>query len=403
MPNEKQEAQVIKVKLELENLEEIKKQMAQAYTEGELASQGEHYKDKDELNDFFKFYNKMRNAFRGIPGEEASANTKAALKMTGDIANTSDRIADDIMKVMKTAVGIIEDIHKRIKQASPLLQSVESLFNLAVQLFFMPLGNKLATVMIPAIIQLVDDVMEMWDKIDGMDLGEMLTTMIDYGVKAFGNYFINLGEDLEKQGDLIGTLGSIMKSLGTFIKEDLKDLLKFGLNVLEWIFDNIGMLVEAFIEFKIASIALQTAQLAATIFSSHPLLAAAAAIAAVEYGAHKALDETGVSDMVNSLPGNASGRYVGATEGGRGVKVAEGGEGEFILPESKLGSMMDSISDRMVDIAQVQPTQPQKEESHPQTINNNFYINGYTDNELVSLIRSTVNEQVSQSRLRSGF
>ena len=99
----------------------------------------------------------------------------------------------------------------------------------------------------------------------------------------------------------------------------------------------------------------------------------------------------------------ASGGYVSATEGGRMVVVGEGGEGEFIIPESKLGSMMDNISDRMVDVAASSPREESSAQTEATVINNYFNITGYTDSELRSIIKETVNRQISQSRLRSGF
>ena len=56
----------------------------------------------------------------------------------------------------------------------------------------MPLGNKLATVMLPAILQLVDGVMEIWDKFEGKSLGDMINTAITEGSRLFGEYFISL-------------------------------------------------------------------------------------------------------------------------------------------------------------------------------------------------------------------
>ena len=297
--------------------------------------------------------NKIMNAFKGIPDSEADPATVTGIQMTGDASKVSGKIADDLMKVMKTSVGILEDIHTRIKQASPLLQSVESLFNLAMQLFFMPLGNKLAEVMLPAILELVDNVMAMWDKIEGMDLGDMLTAMIDYGVKIFGEYFNKLGDQLVEQGGLIGSLGQILKGLGGFIENHLADLIKFGVKLLETVMSNFGTLLTLFTEFKIASISLQLAQIAATIASSNAITAFTAGLAtfAIAEGiANAALIGTGAGGAMLSMNAAASGAYVGPIEGGRAVRVAEGGEGEFILPESRLQSMMNVVSDRMVDM-----------------------------------------------------
>lgn len=355
---------------------------------------------------FQKAVSKWTHAFKGDVSDVKDPNIKAGLQLTGEASKASDKIGNDIMKIMKTGIGIIEDIHGRLKQSSPLLQSVESLFNLAVQLFFMPLGNKLATVMLPAIMDLVDDVMEMWDKIEGMDLGEMLNEMINTGAKIFGQYFNNLGESLSKQGGLLGSIGSILSAMGDFIENKLAGFLETGLRILEFIMSNLGTLATAFIEFKIASIALQAAQVTATILSSSKIasvIGGVVTLTAVEGIANGALYGSGVGQDIMNMNA-ASGAYVGPSEGGRTVKVGEAGVGEFILPEDRLQNIMGSVSDRMVDVAQTQPAEVlSTQEQQPQVINNYFNITGYTDRELRNIIKDTVDTQISQSRLRSGF
>jgi len=396
----------VDVELNLVNAERLRQQTGDALGEARYNKSDDEVRTRTQMERMLDLTNTMNNMFRGIyTGDDR--NIAAGTQLLGKASGTSDKIADDLMKVMKTGVGIIEDIHSRIKQASPLLQSVESLFNLAVQLFFMPLGNKLATVMIPAIIELVDNVMAMWDKIEGMNIGEMLTAMIDYGVKAFGTYFRSLGEQLQDEGDLVGALGDIMVAMGDFIENHLADLLKIGADILKWIAENLGTLVDAFIEFKILSISLQMAQVSAAIGGAlgpwGAAIGAGIGLGAGEIGGHALKSQSGIQGLVDALPHSAAGSYVGATEGGRGVVVGDGGEGEFILPEGRLRSMMDSIGDRMVDVASARPKPVSDKTKDPQIINNYFNITGYTDSELTNKIRNTVNEQVSQSRLRSGF
>ena len=396
----------VDVELNILNSDKITEAADKALRNAQGTKSREGNDDRGNMERFYDMTRELSNKFRGIyTGDDKGI--AAGINLARDASKDSGKVADDLMKIMKTSLGIMEDIHNRIKQASPLLQSVESLFNLAVQLFFMPLGNKLATVMLPAIMDLVEDVMKMWDKIEGMDLGEMLTAMIDYGVKAFGNYFINLGEQLQKEEGLISTLGDIMVALGDFVKNHLADLLNIGVNVLKWILENLGTLIDAFIEFKILSISLQMAQVGAAIGGAFgPIgsaIGAGIGLGAGEVGGHYIKNESGVQDMVNAMPRSWTGSYVGATEGGRRVIVGDGGEGEFILPEGRLQSMMDSIGDRMVDVAQAQPAQTQAQGQQP-VVNNYYYsFNGYTDNDILDIIRREVSDQVMYSRLRSGF
>ena len=89
--------------------------------------------------------------------EEDSKDSKTArnVALVRSAIHTSSNI---IGTSLKKGFGIVEDIYGRLKSASPLLQAIESMFNLAMQLFFMPLGNKLAEVLIPSVLRLVDDV-----------------------------------------------------------------------------------------------------------------------------------------------------------------------------------------------------------------------------------------------------
>lgn len=398
----------VDVELNLVNAEKLKQQTGDALGEARYNKSSDDVHTRTQMERMLELTNTMNNMFRGIyrsDGTPEGNSLAAGTQLLGKASGASDKIADDLMKIMKTGLGIIEDIHSRIKQASPLLQSVESLFNLAVQLFFMPLGNKLATVMIPAIIELVDNVMAMWDKIEGMDLGQMLNETIKTGAEIFGTYFKNLGEELAKQSGIAGSIGKVLVGLGDFIENHLGDLVEFVSKLLSWVMENIGTLINAFIEFKVLSLSLQTAQITATIGAAAGPLGAIigglVGFGVAEGVGHGIVASTGVYDATAKM--SAAGSYVGATEGGRRVTVAEGGEGEFILPESRLQSMMDGISDRMVDVASARPKETTNKTKDPQVINNYFNITGYTDSQLKDIIRNTVNEQVSQSRLRSGF
>lgn len=390
----------IPIEVEILNLEDQVRKASQSLGQTQIDTAKSNLGEKGNIEKFYEMMNDLTNKFRGIPGNDATGAMKASTAIMGAMSEGSNKVADDIMKMMKTGIGIIEDIHARLKQSSPLLQSVESLFNLAVQLFFMPLGNKLATVMIPAVLELVDNVMGLWSKIEGMDLGEMLNEMISYGAEVFGKFFTHLGEELAEQTGLAGAIGGVLVGLGDFIENHLADLLEMVVRILTFVMDNLGTFINLFIEFKIASLALQAATAGALIAGP---IGGILAGAGVEIGANAVVASTGVFDATATMNRAASGAYVGAVEGGRQVMVAEGGEGEFILPESRLQSMMDSVSDRMVDTAQAQPAVKEEEKEPSQVINNYFTINGYTDSQLRDIIRNTVNEQVSQSRLRSGF
>ena len=58
--------------------------------------------------------------------------------------------------------------------------------------------------------------------------------------------------------------------------------------------------------------------------------------------------------------------------------LAEAGEGEYVVPESKMSEMGATYN-----------------------ITNNFY--GYTTEELESKVNSVISDQITSARLRSGF
>lgn len=73
------------------------------------------------------------------------------------------------------ATGVFA-IYKRLKKASPVLQAVSSLFELAMNLFFMPIGNALGTLLLPAMEGMIDFSTKWndlwtdfsWEKLGGM-------------------------------------------------------------------------------------------------------------------------------------------------------------------------------------------------------------------------------------------
>ena len=161
------------------------------------------------------------------------------------------------------------------------------MFNLAVQLFFMPLGNKLAEVMIPAVIELVDQVTEMWAAFEGKSLGQILEIMIEKGAQVFGNYFNNLASQLSGQGTLLGSIASLLSAIGNFIQDGtLINLVSFGVKALSFMLEHIKEIIATLVAFKVASLANQIATMfvIATSGSLAGKFGAGAAVAAAVAG-----------------------------------------------------------------------------------------------------------------------
>ena len=273
---------------------------------------------------------------------------------------------------LRNVIGTVQDIYKRLMSSSPLLQSIEQLFNLAVSLFFMPLGNKLATVMLPAILQLVNGVMEIWDKFEGKSLGDMINTAITEGSRLFGEYFISLGQELRDQGGIVGTIGDMIIRVGAFIKEYGETLVGLIADILEFIISNIPLILGTIITMK----ALEIGSLVAIAINTGVIASVITAGIALAVGTLVGTSVSSAFDNAMGIPGYADGGYVPPTPGGKLIRVAEGGEGEYITPESKKNSGGNTY---------------------------NITINGMTTDELKAYIVDVVDGKVNESRLRSGL
>lgn len=282
------------------------------------------------------------------------------------ITNTIKSSEVAISAGLKKGFSIVEDIYARLKASSPLLQAIESLFQLAMTLFFMPLGNKLGEVLIPATLDLLDAVLDLWDEYGDGKLGDMFGIAINKGVDLFADYFNNIGDILIEQGGMVGNIGKLIKTLASFLSTSGVELLNGILSITTLMLGNLKHFIALWIGFKTAEIANN----ALGIFKLIP--GATLASTAAGLAAGTAAGEIGLTAI-----GLAEGGYVPATPGGQLRILGEGGRGEYVIPEDKMGSVGNG------------------------TIINNFY--GYNEDQLIQKVNDTVSQQISQSRLRSGF
>lgn len=321
-----------------------------------------------------------------VAGGGSDADPKADARKSKDASNELGTLLKDYIKEnkreltvkaikqgevaisssLKKGFGIVEDIYARLKASSPLLQAIESLFQLAVQLVFMPIGNKLGEILIPATMDLLDNVVDLMDKFEGKSLGEMLSIAINEGVKLFGSYFTSIGDILESQGDKVNGIGTLLKTIGAFIEGPAAGVLNTILTVTSFMLSHLKEFVALYIALKTAELAMQATGALGWVGANAGIFTAVAAILAggVSYG------------LMNGM-GMATGGKVPSTPGGQLRVLGEGGEDEYVFPESKL----DSVG------------------------GGNYTINvyGYTDSELKTIIQDVVSEQIAQSRIRSGF
>ena len=321
------------------------------------------------------------------------AKAKATMlnMLTGQSADDMDEEAKKQTKILQagqniTAAGIkgltgitqgsfqfLEMIYNQLKSASPLLQTIESLFNLAVQLFFMPLGNKLAEVMLPAVLDLVDNVVSMWDAMEGMTISQMITHMMTEGVKYFGQFFTDLGDELVEQGGLLGSIGNLLKSLGTFIEGPAVGLLNTLVNTVSFVVSHLKEIISLIAAFYAMQYTMQLLAMYANAAGQTLFGKVGAGLAVVTAG----VATGGIAYGLMSHYGMADGGYVPATEGGQWRLLGEGGQGEYVIPENQVSNFGGTT--------------------------NYYYFSGYTDEDVLRMIRDEVSSQISQSRVRGSF
>lgn len=315
-----------------------------------------------------------------------SDTEKGAIGAMNAISSGESKIATEGLKIMKKSVGFLEDIHQRLVQSSPLLKTIESLFNLAVQLFFMPLGNKLAEVMIPAVVELVDQVTDLWAKFEGKTLGQILETMLEEGVKIFGGYFLNLAKQLEGEGSILGSISSLLTAIGNFLTADIEGVLKMGLNILTFLVSHFKELIATVVAFKVASLANQVATMYVIGVSGSIAgkggagIGAALAASTLGAGASVAVGAGAGMMAYNVMNGENLGDAALHTAG-----TALMGERNYTIAKG--------IRDKITSSAASSSANKQT------TINNTYNFNGLTDQQLVRKIKDVNNEQASNSVL----
>lgn len=383
---------------------EFRKKLDAAQTE--LADIRERREDSDEkYREMLDSSEKERSLFQtikevlsGDTGGLSPEDQKRAelLQFVGNISNT---IGNTLVSSIQTVIGVVEDVYKQLKQSSPFLQAVESMFNLAMQLFFMPLGNKLAEVLLPAVVDMLDKVVSMWDAFDGKTLGEMFAYAIENGVQLIGEFFYSIGDQLDDQGGIIGSIGDFLKSLGTFIQNVLPRLIDIGGWIFQFIVENIPLMIGLITAFMTAHLASQIAIMTVIAASSFDKIGGAIAVAAgvgaipLATGAVAGVAAGAVAESMF-----AEGGIIEPVDGGQLILAGEGGEREYIIPESKMPKLASSLTS-----SPLPANLDMSQNSSAQTVNITYNINGYTDNELKDIIRDTVNDQISKSRLRAGY
>lgn len=362
---------VIQVEAELKNMQTLLDQFKEMIDKlGDYASKriGEEIEEAE---------NNIDTAGRGTTTttSQKSDDAEKQAKQFQTMAGAMNQISNVGISVIQKTFSMVEAIYAQLKKSSPLLQAVEQLFNLAWTLFFMPIGNKLGEMLIPAVIQMVDDVMDIWDAFEGMSLEEMFEYAIKKGVEILSTFILSIADLLKNQSGLVGAIGKSLDMLGNFIENTGAQFLEGIVNLMTFIIDNLKEIIATIIAFKVASLTMQALAMYVEATSNTIGGWLGAGIIAATAGTAFVASELAMTSI--GVPGAyAEGGYIPSTPGGQLAIVGEGGEGEYIIPESKISNVGGNIT-------------------------NVFY--SYSTEELKNIVKEVISEEVSLSRLKGGF
>ena len=293
-------------------------------------------------------------AFAGIVGTLISAMTQA------------------IMSGFNIAVSLLKSINRatlKILGTSPLLETIKNILNLAFTMAFLPMSTAILQDILPSVLGLLDKAVEFGQSFRlTAEQTESIKNAFDRVISTVVDFFYNNSDKLASF--IAGSIELLPKMMELQLglielfvnnKEQILDLCTYTIDTMKKMLDS-GLLNKL----------LDFAKEAVSFIERDGIVMAEAAIACARIllrladhfmpGTSKSVQDNlpsinllsgrktkvswdfgpaGTIRNVISLLGSsfASGGYVPATPGGVPCIIGEGGEGEYVIPESKIGGV----------------------------------------------------------------
>lgn len=267
---------------------------------------------------------------------------------------------------------IIKGAWNFIRGKVPFLNDLFSMLTDVIDLVWLPFGIALAEVMVPFMEIIMEQVMGLVNELMKIYQEEGIVGLLTKGIgMAVGFLFDTAIRVLNAipESCFIGQIAHGIANVLEWIKEHLpiiENVLKATMNFITLIMNNIKLIISAitgYIAYKMAK-------------DSMGILGQIPGASLIAGGIGAVAGFLGMSAL-----GFADGGFVEPKDGGHWVNVGEGGEREYIVPQSKVQSFAQSVGGSS-------------------SITNNYYISGYTDSELRNIILETINESAIRSKLR---
>lgn len=319
---------------------------------------------------------------RGKGMEGASASKfggvfTAISAILGVIGGAISAVVGVISAGFGMANSLLKSINKitlKILSTSPLFEAIKNILNLAFTMAFLPAMTLLQGKLLPIFTGLLKSMTDFGSKFASLFTETRLTLITDAFKGIIGsivNFFDNNKEQfaemitqmilvlpammkmqlgiielfVNNKGKIMNLVNKTIDVLNTFIDQGLlNDLLDFIRDVLNFLHDhgvNIARSVIALAKFFVgaADFVSDTTEQHASSLAKY---ATSTYIKSANHDAFGAIGEAAkglISHLTFGYVQLASGGYVPATPGGVPAIIGEGGEGEYVIPESKLNSI----------------------------------------------------------------
>jgi len=291
--------------------------------------------------------------------EEGNEESKKAGAVLGGINAGISMGIGAVTGILSFGFGIIEKLWKMVVEFSPGLKAILDLFNVALQLFFLPIGTALMGELLPMVTDLLENAAEMsgtmWDAYENGGFGSMLSTAFAGAIPLLFDTIID-AISLIPEDSPLGGLRTLLITLVEFVRDHgkqllmgLLDLTLIVMQVMTGIVTNFPLLfglIGTMIGLQIAQLLVAVAN-GSIIFGINVGYVAAAAIAGTAIAGVGAgaligskLDQK--TNGADNIPAAAEGATIFPTPGGSIYRGGEGGEIEYVVPRSKVGDFINS-------------------------------------------------------------
>lgn len=311
-------------------------------------SESKWLKNEDESNP---------SSFKGLIKDKMKDMKEGISSKLMEVGGEAIKAIATVVAVIVAVSGILKKAWDMLVESSPFLSNILRMFSQALNLILGPLGTAIGIELVPVLKSMYERIMKgvqaIWKAYEEDGLSGMIKETFNVLWEVFEPLIPEIAE-------VIGTvMWALLRTIGELWWDNVKsfwteDAPKAIADYFKWWFDRLIGFAEEIYDV-VRTIA----------------------------GGIKGVGED-IWDGIKGAFGFAEGGVVEPVPGGRLVRVAEAGEREWIIPESKMGDVLPMSSSGGV-------------------VNYYITVNGYTDTDLTEKIVSVIDQRTDMARALGGF